>query len=226
VEEEFDDIWYATPDLIHSHLRWSVKRDSGSLVARRAGVDFLGAKQRLGMVEPKSIIIVRSSIPWNQLMLGVAPFMFLAAAAFVGSGDFSLVLQFLGLITVTLVIGAIASRGKWIEIAFLDETGQRQHAYFTYGYSHLFDRGSAVEELCGQLSRIVFSKPGEQDGNEGAEPAPFWHGNIVRICDKCGNATVFKARDRGKVQRCETCGAYIDVPDIGEQEEDEKGEGS
>jgi hypothetical protein len=43
------------------------------------------------------------------------------------------------------------------------------------------------------------------------EPAPG--SAIVAVCEECGERTSFPVRQRGSVQRCGHCGAYVDVGD-------------
>lgn len=54
-------------------------------------------------------------------------------------------------------------------------------------------------------------------------------GTIEALCEECGTASLFPAKERGSVQSCPHCGAYMDVTDEppepdGEQPDDE-GEG-
>jgi hypothetical protein len=38
-------------------------------------------------------------------------------------------------------------------------------------------------------------------------------GPVTAVCEECGEASVFPAKDRGTVQNCPHCGAYMDVDD-------------
>src|SRR5437762_4778460 len=48
-------------------------------------------------------------------------------------------------------------------------------------------------------------------------------GEVEAVCEECGQTTTFTAAEQGTVQQCPHCGAYLDVPDPGEESDDDFG---
>jgi hypothetical protein len=49
-------------------------------------------------------------------------------------------------------------------------------------------------------------------------------GNITALCDECGKHSVFPGSQRGSVQTCPECGAYMDVVDADSEQDEPDGD--
>jgi hypothetical protein len=217
VEEDFADIWYANPELFHSRFQWSWRSDHGTLNAFPRRLKFRGSTHEFEILAPKRIAVVRGAIAWKWLTLGIIPFLFLVVLCIIVLQDSTTAFRLLVFTALISAISAHFSRVRWLEVVYEDHDGRPQFAYFTCAESRFFSRQFvAVEDFRQNVCRVVFAR--SPDG--GPEAAPFWHGNIVRVCDSCGHANVFSPRERGQVHDCSNCRAYLDVPAVGEIGED------
>jgi hypothetical protein len=217
MEGEFDDVWYATPEWFRSRFQWAWRSDRGRLIACARRLEFRGTRHQLEILAPKRISVVRGRILWKHLIVGFLPFLFLATLGVIVLQEWTSSFRLLVFTALTFAIGAHFNRVRWLEVEYTDYDGRSQHAYFTCGESRFFSRQFfAVEDLRQNVCRVVFASTAP----ERPEAAPFWQGNIVRICDNCGHENLFSSRERGRVHDCSNCGAYLDVPAAGEVDRD------
>lgn len=174
----------------------------------------------LEMRDPKRVSVIRRPVPLFLLV-----FLFLL---FVSCNGFGLLVNsdnrmgLFGISTASVLLALLASlRDCWVHVEYTDADGQPAHAYFTdasaLGWGKILGGPERMRDI---IRRMLASAPAP-DHHITAHPGPRREiddgpKDILRICTHCGRPTRFRERDRGRVQECSSCGAYLDVPAVGE----------
>jgi hypothetical protein len=162
----------------------------------------------------KNVSIVRRPVAWFDLLLGNAAFFLWVS---LGCASFYTLDRPLGLVVTMIVINTVAvlmaRRIKWVEVEYCDESGQVQLAYFSDGSSLGFGAGLGGTEEVYEALTVGLRKAEERvteaplpvaDSSQRREPG--WV-----VCEECGSSSFFQAQQRGRVQICPHCNAYMDA---------------
>jgi hypothetical protein len=209
-------VWYAPPQRFRSLVRWSSRSDRGEMAFFPQRLVFSGLEGDLDIRMVKGVSIVRRPIPW--LSFG-ADNVLLVLIVVSGASSFFTVgnpVTIPLIVAIDVVFLLLLGQIKWVEIEYVDESGETRQAYFTDGSSFGLGRAlGGAEKLYEVIRSTLRLKNVENETADIEETAGGGDGAIAVSCEACGRANFFPASKRGTVQHCSHCNAHLDVEEEG-----------
>ena len=211
------EAWYAPPGRFHSLHRWASLSQKGILEIYSQRILFTGGAVSFEARSIRSVTIVERPIPWLSLLIENGALLFLF------TGGFRSFAAIRNLAAPSLLVGANAlvlyklAGIQWVDIEYVDEGEQIRHAYFSDGSTRGFGRGLGGADRLAELIRSGLRGPSEDCQMDtkvlAAEQADKedLEGSILVACESCSRKSIYPQACRGKVEKCSTCGQFVDV---------------